>query len=231
MTDKTPATLDRLWTEVPTGHAPIDDILAAGHSAKRRSRRVVVAGTAAAIALILGGGVALNRILPGDGHGDQPVAGQPAGHRLGVHVTVGLTERLAALFPGTTPGEAAVWDLQDRHVLYRPEAFYGSSCPPTGTAEATDSGAVNLTVINDHGSGPCTTDAIRVLVHINGLTDPPPNLTVTLPGGASHSVPVSAPQSSRPMSNSWSRDSCGMPNGSAAGLNQRQSPAGWWALR
>ena len=70
MTEKSPATLDRLWDDIPTGHAPIADLLSAGQAVKRRQRRVIAVGVAAATALILGIGALGTQAL--DGKDDRP---------------------------------------------------------------------------------------------------------------------------------------------------------------
>lgn len=74
MNDKTPTALDRLLDQVPVGQAPIGDLLVAGHAAKRRQRRTLIAGVAAATVLILGGGTIATQALgkgDNDGHADE----------------------------------------------------------------------------------------------------------------------------------------------------------------
>lgn len=63
MTDKTPATLDRLWDDIATGHAPIGDLITAGRAARRRKRHTTLAGVAAVAALIVGGGLVAETVL------------------------------------------------------------------------------------------------------------------------------------------------------------------------
>jgi hypothetical protein len=63
MNDKAPTALDHLLDQVPVGQAPIGDLLAAGHVAKRRQRRTLIGGVAAATVLILGGGTIATQAL------------------------------------------------------------------------------------------------------------------------------------------------------------------------
>lgn len=72
MTDKTPATLDRLWDDIPTGPAPIGDLLTAGHTVNCRKRNTRIAGVAAATAVLIGG-VATQQTLTST-TGSNPVA-------------------------------------------------------------------------------------------------------------------------------------------------------------
>lgn len=67
MNDKTPTALDRLLDQVPVGQAPIGDLLTAGHTAKRRQRRTLISGVAAATVLVIGGGTIVTGAL---GNGD-----------------------------------------------------------------------------------------------------------------------------------------------------------------
>lgn len=62
MTEKTPATLDQLWDCIPTGSAPIPDLLTAGYAASRRRRNTHLACVAAATAVLIGG-VAIQQAL------------------------------------------------------------------------------------------------------------------------------------------------------------------------
>lgn len=66
MTQKPPATLDRLWDSIPAGNAPIDDLLSAGRVVKRRQRRTVMVGAATVAALLVGGGVVTQTTLSRD---------------------------------------------------------------------------------------------------------------------------------------------------------------------
>lgn len=65
MTEKTPPVLDRLWDGIPTGQAPIADLLHAGQAVKRRQRRTIAVGVAMATALILGVGALGTQALGG----------------------------------------------------------------------------------------------------------------------------------------------------------------------
>ncbi len=49
MSQKTPASLDELWDAIPTGPAPVEELLARGHAANRRRRVRLGAAMAAAI--------------------------------------------------------------------------------------------------------------------------------------------------------------------------------------
>lgn len=194
MTDKTPATLDRLWHDIPTGPAPIADLLIAGHAAKRRRRRAVLAGTAAMTALIVGGGFVVAQSLPGSGDpGGGMLADAPSPH-LKTQVRRQVSHDVAALFADAPLGRAAaVWDAQTRAVIYVSELAYSSSCPPGATASMTESGAVTLDVSDDDGGRlgrACTADATRYFVRIDGLGAAPQELTVTA-SGKTRVIPVS----------------------------------------
>ncbi|WP_180936066.1 PASTA domain-containing protein [Nocardioides ungokensis] len=94
MTEKTPATLDRLWDDIPTGHAPIGDLLTAGRAAKRRQRRTAVGSVAAATVLTLGVGALGTQVLGGgqQDHSGMVADGTVPGTRLvGIgHVAVAV---------------------------------------------------------------------------------------------------------------------------------------------
>ncbi len=182
MTDKTPATLDRLWDDIPTGPAPIGDILTAGHAAKRRQRRTILAGTAATTALVLSAGYFASHAFTGPGHA--PVA-PASGNHLNIQVATGVTSGVSALIgdplTNTNLG-AAAWKPSDQTLIYVSEMAYSSTCPPTATAAETHSDKVTLRMHDYDGSGACTSDAGRVTVTIGGLTDAPSELTVVTDG-------------------------------------------------
>jgi hypothetical protein len=54
MTHKPPTALDALWEEIPTGPAPVEDLIAHGRVVRRR-RRVVAAGVLAAAVVVIAG--------------------------------------------------------------------------------------------------------------------------------------------------------------------------------
>ena len=47
--------LERIWDQLPTGHAPVRDIVASGHRVRRRRRRTAVVGGVAATVLVVTG--------------------------------------------------------------------------------------------------------------------------------------------------------------------------------
>jgi hypothetical protein len=57
--------LERLADRVPVGPAPVDSLVHAGKSAQRRQRHLRVFGIAAAMTLVLGGGVAVQSFIGG----------------------------------------------------------------------------------------------------------------------------------------------------------------------
>jgi hypothetical protein len=185
MTDKTPATLDRLWDDIPTGPAPIGDIVSAGRAAKRRQRRAILAGTAATTALVLGAGYFASHTFAGPGN--VPVT-SASGNDLKAKVVTGVAPGVSALIdqPLTDISRgAAAWRPSDQTLVYVPEMDYSGTCPPTATAAATRSGKVTLSMHGYDGGGVCTMDARRVTVTIDGLTDAPPELTVVTDGKTS----------------------------------------------
>ena len=152
MTQKTPEALDRLWEDIPTGQAPIGDLLTAGHAARRRNRRTALAGVTAMTALIVGSGFLASSALsdgnPGTVSHEPPVAidnpdpGVPAGARL-----VGIGQVVVAVPSGWSSNDAScntpVHDTyffpysQDCALTSRPEvasvAITSGSFTETGT--------------------------------------------------------------------------------------------------
>ncbi|WP_327278479.1 hypothetical protein OG609_44830 (plasmid) [Streptomyces sp. NBC_01224] len=57
--------LERLADRVPVGPAPLDDLVRAGKSAQRRKRHVSVLSAAAAMTLVLGGGIVAQAFIGG----------------------------------------------------------------------------------------------------------------------------------------------------------------------
>jgi hypothetical protein len=98
-----PSTLDRLWDDIPTGHAPIDHLLTSGRAARRRRHRTVVAGAVAKVAVVLGAGVIGTQALnSGAGRGDDLVAAPAPATRL-----VGTGQAAVAIPAGWADGAAS----------------------------------------------------------------------------------------------------------------------------
>jgi hypothetical protein len=120
MSDRTPILLDRLWDDIPTGRAPIEDLLAAGRVARRRTRRRYAVGVAAVVVLALGGGV-LGAGAVRDRHSGAPAAVEPpdANHRL-----VGIGQVVVAVPRGWADNPATC------NNPYKDTAFfpYGQDC-------------------------------------------------------------------------------------------------------
>ncbi|GAA4699440.1 hypothetical protein [Nocardioides conyzicola] len=190
MTDKPPATLDRLWDDIPTGSAPIKDVIAAGHVARRRKRRTALAGVATMTAVIVGGGFLATRGLPGTS-GDEAnrAIAADTGQPLVAHVETGVSEPVAAMFGDASFTDMAAWESDDQTLIYVSDMAYSSSCPPEASASVTDKGAFILKVRDDVGDGPCTADAGRVTVSVDGLTEPPSEVTLVA-HGTIRTIPV-----------------------------------------
>lgn len=103
MSEKTPRTLDRLWDDIPTGNAPIDQLLTSGRAARRRRRRAIVAGATATVAVVVGAGVIGTQALnAGPRRGDDLVAAPTPGTRL-----VGTGQVAVAIPAGWADGQAS----------------------------------------------------------------------------------------------------------------------------
>lgn len=183
MNDPTPATLDRLWDEIPTGEAPVAELLAAGQARTRHRRRAVVVAAAAATVLAVGVGALLARGTTVD----DGLVGEGPTH-LDVRVTYGSSPAARGL--DLTMGEAG-WDEADHALVYVSRAGWSGSCPPEGTATASREG-LELELAEPGGGGVCTTDARSVTATITGLEQPPAQLQV-VDGGAVRTVVVEVP--------------------------------------
>lgn len=178
MTDKTPDTLDRLWNNIPTGHAPIPDILSAGQAAKRRNRRTVIAGAAAVTALVIGGGFVTAQNLTGtDTSRENTFVADGADGDLTVKVEGGVSTDVPAL-RDRTDEHAAVWDPDTQTLIYVSRFGYSGTCPPEGTAVETQDGSLSLKLTTPDTDEPCTADDQKVTATITGFTAPPPALRV-----------------------------------------------------
>lgn len=190
-----PRTLLDDLDEAPVGAAPVGHLLTGGQAAKRRKQRAFVAGAAAVTALVVGGSALALQGIPGsndDRDSNDPLIADSAAPDLAVEVEVGVAKPLAALIDGQD-GQVAIWNPGHRTLAFVPAMGYSSSCPPLGTANFTDSGAVTLTVRNDPAAPRhCTTDDQPVTVTIDGLTTAPPELTVTI-SGETDTIPVKSP--------------------------------------
>lgn len=179
MTEKTPDTLDRLWDDIPTGHAPITDILAAGQAAKRRKRRTVLAGVAAATALVIGGGFVTAQNLTGtDAPREDTFVADAAGEDLTVKVQIGVSAEARAVRPRADEN-AAIWDHDALRLIYVSGFGYSITCPPVGTVNRGDGGDLTLELSKSPTSDHCGYDARQVTATISGLTAPPTELRVT----------------------------------------------------
>lgn len=186
MTDQAPTTIDRLLDGVPVGHAPISDLLHAGHAVKRRRRRVLIGSTAAATVLVVGGGFLAAQGLPGNsGRTDEVAADTSTGTALSVRVEAGMSQEIAGLLRPPANDAAVVWNADNQTVIYVPDKGYSSSCPPDGIASTAESHVVALDLVDYAGRGVCTADAARITVAIHGLTAPPSELRVTEAGQTS----------------------------------------------
>jgi len=183
MNDKTPTALDHLLDQVPVGQAPISDLLTAGHAAKRRRRRSLIGGVAAATVLVIGGGtIATQALSDSNGQNNSPVADRTPG------TVRDLQVRVESRVPEITPtvaysfDEWALWDATTQQVVYVSNNKYSSSCPPTASAAVAEEGALTLNV-RDYDNGPggqyrCPLDGALVTIFIDGLTQPPPALSI-----------------------------------------------------
>jgi len=199
MPENTPRTLDRLWDDIPTGHAPIDHLLAAGGAARRR-RRTFVAGAAAVVAVVLAAGVMGTQALnAGPGRGDDFVASPAPGTRL-----VGIGQ-VAVAIPTGWADDAASCNTPFEDTAFFP---WGQDCalatqpPPVSsvaitTGEFAESGTrlfglEPLGEVADHqvlaGEATCPVGQGESCRQVFGIPDLDAYFTVTIPedveGGA-----------------------------------------------
>ena len=191
MTDKTPATLDQLWDEIPTGPAPIVHLVTAGHVARRRKRRTALAGIATVTVVILGGGFLATQGLRGNNSDAADGAtASAAGRTLAVHVERDVSRADAALFDDGPVADMAAWRADDQTLVYISQMAY-NGCTPEASASVTEQGALTLHVRATDGDvdSVCTAQARRVTVTVDGLTEPPTELTLVALGKTS-TIPV-----------------------------------------
>jgi hypothetical protein len=192
MSDKTPETLDRLWSNIPTGPAPIADILAAGHEARRRKRRSILAGVVAVTALVSGSGALAAHTLTGsDQSREETFVADGATRNLTVTVEIGVSAEVLAL-RYRNEYNAATWDPATQQLFFVSRFGYSSTCPPRGTLTEAQDKSLTLELTTPNTDGPCTADDNKVTATITGLTTPPEDLRVT-ENNRTWTVPVAEP--------------------------------------
>jgi hypothetical protein len=143
MTPQPPALLDELWESIPTGPAPVEDLVSRGRS--RRRRRLSLAGGVAALVLAAGAFV----VQPhSDDHVATGLVSAPPGTRY-----VGIGQVVVAVPMGWSDG-AASCNSPRRDTVYFP---WPQDCSP-GSFRSVSSVAISSVPMNDGFAGGMTPD-------------------------------------------------------------------------
>ena len=143
MSPQPPTLLDELWESIPTGPAPVDDLVQRGQT-KRRRRHLGVAG--GALALMVAAGVAISLFPRSDRHEDHLLT-PPAGTRY-----VGIGQVVVAVPEGWADGAASC------NSPVRNTAFFPWPQDCVGPFRSVSSVAISAVPMNDGFAGGMTPD-------------------------------------------------------------------------